>query len=303
MTLTKRIADFFPLWALLFSLMALAWPGFFAGGQLAIIPLLGVVMFGMGATLTSADFAPVIRKPGLIAIGLALQYGVMPLAGWIIARAMGFGPEMTAGIIIVGSCPGGTASNVVTYLARGDVALSITLTFCSTLLAVALTPILTLLYAGARIDVPAAAMTWSVFEIVILPVAAGVMVNSFWGQRLERVRGFLPALSVLAIVAIISIIVGLNAGSLANTAAPVAVAVVLHNFVGLMAGFWVSWIIGLNPVVCRTLAIEVGMQNSGLGVALALKYFGAAAALPAAFFSVWHNLSGSFIAAYWARKK
>ncbi|MDH5509243.1 MAG: bile acid:sodium symporter family protein [Nitrospinota bacterium] len=303
----QRFSDLFPLWALLFSGLALWFPGFFAAGAPTIIPLLGVVMFCMGVTLGPEDFRRVAKMPGVVALGLALQYGAMPFFGWLIARVMDFPPEVAAGIIIVGACPGGTASNVVTYLAKGHLALSITLTLCSTLLAAALTPTLIWVYAGAWIDVPVAAMTWSVFKIVLIPVALGVAVNTIWKNRVTRALHVFPAVSVAAIVVIIAIILGLNAESIGKSGGAVAVAVIIHNVLGLAAGYWLSWALGsfwalaADTATRRTLAIEVGMQNSGLGVALALKYFGAAAALPGAIFSIWHNLSGAFLASYWSR--
>ena len=298
----ERFTLFFPLWAVLFSGLALWFPRFFASGAPAIIPLLGLVMFGMGATLTAADFKRVLQSPAIVALGMALQYGAMPFFGWIIARTMGFAPDVAAGIIIVGSCPGGTASNVVTYLAKGNLALSITLTLCSTLAAVALTPALTWGYAGAWIDVPVAGMTWSVFKIVLIPVAAGVALNTFRGEWTAKASSIFPAISVAAIVLIIAIIVGLNANSLSGSIGAMAMAVIIHNMLGMATGYWVSYILTQDTAVRRTLAIEVGMQNSGLGVALALKYFGAAAALPGALFSIWHNISGATMAAYWTRK-
>ena len=297
-TLTR----FFPAWAVLFSVMAWAWPQFFSSGKPAIVPLLGVVMFGMGMTLTTADFAEALRRPRVVGLGVALQYAVMPLAAWIIGLALDLPVELLAGLVLVGACPGGTASNVICYLARGDVALSITLTTVSTLLAIALTPALTWLYVGQTIPVPVASMLWSILKIVLLPVALGVLANHLFGRRLAPVKHAFPLISVMAIAAIIGIIVALNRDSLTTLGTAVAMAVVLHNAAGLAAGYGATRLLGLDKRTARTLAIEVGMQNSGLGVALAVKYFSAAAALPGALFSVWHNLSGSLLASFWARK-
>ena len=226
----------------------------------------------------------------------------MPFAAWAIALALGLSPALTAGLVLVGASPGGTASNVVCYLARGDLALSITLTTASTLLAVVATPLLTWLYVGQQVPVPVFDMLFSIFKIVLLPVVLGVAVNSLAGRRLEPVKQFFPLLSVAAIVFIIAIVVALNRDNLAQTGILVALAVVLHNAVGLAAGYWFGLRFTGDPRIARTLAIEVGMQNSGLAVALAVKYFSAAAALPGALFSIWHNLSGSTLAAVWSRR-
>jgi BASS family bile acid:Na+ symporter len=301
--LMHPITTLFPLWALAFSLLAFSQPDWFIGAKPWIVPLLGVVMFGMGMTLTWADFAAVLRRPRRIGLGVALQYLVMPLAAWAIAQALGLSPELTAGLVLVGASPGGTASNVVCFLARGDVALSITLTTASTLLAIVATPVLTWLYVGKQVPVPVLDMLLSIFKIVLLPVTLGVLVNSFFGRRLASWKHLFPVLSVVAIVVIIAIVVALNQSSIANTGWLVAAAVILHNGCGLTAGFGVGLLATRDERVARTLAIEVGMQNSGLAVALAVKYFSAAAALPGALFSIWHNLSGSLLAALWSRRR
>lgn len=298
----NRITSLFPLWALLFSLLALWRPDWFAGGKPLIVPLLGLVMFGMGMTLTWRSFAEVMRHPRRVGLGVALQYLVMPFAAWMIALALGLPVELAAGLVLVGASPGGTASNVVCFLARGDLALSITLTTVSTLLAIVATPLLTWLYVGQQVPVPMASMLRSIFEIVLLPVALGVAVNSLLARRLTRVEQLFPLLSVAAIVIIIAIVVSLNQPSLAETGVLVALAVVLHNACGLAAGYLLGLWLTRDERTARTLAIEVGMQNSGLAVALAVKYFSAAAALPGALFSIWHNLSGSMLAGFWSRR-
>ncbi|HWP83692.1 MAG TPA: bile acid:sodium symporter family protein [Terriglobia bacterium] len=303
MQLANRLVTLFPLWALLGTLAALQWPSLLSPLGPAIVPLLGVVMFGMGLTLTARDFLEVAQRPWLIAFGAALQFGIMPLGGWLVGHTLRLPPDLLAGVILVGSCPGGTASNVITYLARGDVPLSITLTTVSTLLAVALTPALTWLYAGQTVPVPVAPMLLSILNVVVLPVAGGVVLNRLWGNRLRKLQDFFPLLSVLAIVVIIAIVVALNAGRMTALAGPVALAVVLHNGLGLAGGYALPKLLGYEPRICRTISIEVGMQNSGLGVALATQFFSATAALPAAFFSVWHNLSGALLAGYWSRQQ
>lgn len=298
-----RVTRLFPLWALLGSLLAWLQPGWFSPLQTAIVPLLGLVMFGMGITLTGENFMTVLRQPLPVAIGVTMQFLLMPLAGWLLALAAGLPPQLAVGLILLGSCPGGTASNVICYLARGDVALSITLTATSTLLAVIATPLLTLLYAGQAVPVPAFDMLLSIVRIILLPVSLGVILNHYCHRPLAAARNYFPLVSVGAIVTIIAIIVALNHARLGQLAPAVAVTVVAHNAFGLLAGYRLARWLGRDERESRTLAIEVGMQNSGLAVALAVKYFSATAALPGALFSIWHNLSGSLLAAVWGRDR
>jgi BASS family bile acid:Na+ symporter len=290
----------FPLLAALGVAVALFFPDPIVFLRPAIVPLLGIVMFGMGLTLAGRDFIAVAKRPGIVVLGIVLQFGIMPLAAWMVGQAMRLPVELIIGLILVGSCPGGTASNVICYLARADVALSITLTTISTLLAVVCTPILTWLYAGQMVQVPMGPMLISIVKVIILPVAAGLAANYFLGARLDRVRNTFPLISVAAIVIIIAIVVALNADADADLIWPLIFAVALHNTLGMAAGYGIPLLMGVDARTCRTLAIEVGMQNSGLGVALATQFFSAAAALPGAVFSVWHNLSGAALAAFWA---
>jgi BASS family bile acid:Na+ symporter len=294
-------ATLFPLLALSGSLVAYLHPHWLAPLKPAIVPLLGVVMFGMGVTLSWQQLAGVWRQPHRVALGLALQFGVMPLAAWAIGYGMALSPALIAGLVLVGASPGGTASNVVCYLARGDVALSITLTIASTLLAVVATPALTWLYVGQQVPVPVWEMLWSIAKIVLLPVALGVAVNTWLGTRIAPLKNLFPVLSMVAIVSIIAIIVALNHGRIGAGGWLIALAVVAHNAIGLGAGYGVGWLVTRDFRAARTFAIEVGMQNSGLAVALAVQYFSAAAAIPGALFSIWHNLSGSALAAWWSR--
>ncbi|NEX21659.1 bile acid:sodium symporter family protein [Thiorhodococcus mannitoliphagus] len=298
----NRSITLFPLLALIGVAIALGMPEWLVGLKPAIVPLLGVVMFGMGITLTLDDFASVTRRPGIILLGMALQYGVMPLAGWLIGLSLGLPSALLVGFVLLGASPGGTASNVICYLARGDVALSITLTTVSTLAAVLLTPALTWLYVGERVPVPALDMLISIAKIILAPVALGLLINRFLGARLERAKQVFPLVSMAAILVIIAIIVALNHSSLVEVGRLVLLAVVLHNAVGLLSGYWAARALGQDRRSARTLAIEVGMQNSGLAVALAVKYFSAASALPGALFSVWHNLSGAALASWWSRR-
>lgn len=299
----KRATELFPLWAILLSAAAYKAPAFWVSFKGMIVPLLGVVMFGMGITLTVADFRGVLRRPGVVGIGVLLQYLLMPLIAVCIGRLLRLPDELLVGMVLVGCAPGGTASNVICYLARADVALSITLTLTSTLISFIVTPALTWVYIGRMVTVPVGQMLVTILKIIIVPVVLGVGVNTLWGRRLEKFKHVFPLISVLAIVIIIAIIVGLNHEHIATAGGIVIVAVIAHNALGLASGYGLAKVFKFDDKRARTVAIEVGMQNSGLAVALAVKYFSALAALPGALFSIWHNLSGAFLARYWSRKE
>ncbi len=289
----------FPLWALIFSFLAWWLPDWFRQVDWAIVPLLAVIMFAMGLTLSWQDFLRVRTKPRIIVLGLCLQFGLMPLLAWLIAAALGLSPLLASGLILVGACSGGTASNVIAYLANGDVALSITLTAISTLLAVVMTPLLSWVYIDAAIAVPVWSMLKTILLLVIFPVLAGMSANQFYPRLVQPMHKYCPLVAMAAIVFIIAIVVALNHGQLGDMSVLLLLAVATHNLAGLGLGFLIARQLGHDSRVARTLAIEVGMQNSGLAVALALKNFAALAALPGAMFSIWHNISGSVFAAFW----
>ena len=291
------------MWAIILSVTAFFFPYLFAGLRTAIIPLLSVVMFCMGMTLKWSDFKETVKSPKIILIGVLLQYFVMPLSAFLISRLFGLSPEYVAGMVLVGSSAGGTASNVICYLARGNVALSITLTMVSTLIAVFAMPSLSLLYLHQIVHVPFLKMLFSILQMVLIPVLAGTTLNTFLGIKLKKIGPVFPFVSTIAIVAIIAIIIGLNQTKLKEVGLLIICAVMLHNLSGLLIGFWFPKSLGYDDRTCRTLSIEVGMQNSGLSVALAVKHFSVMAAIPGAIFSIWHNLSGSFLAGYWSFKK
>lgn len=297
----QRLTQLFPLWAVLFSLFAGWQPQWLTAGKPAIVPLLMLIMFGMGLSLTWSDFQQALKRPAIIGLGVLLQYTLMPLLAFVVGRLLALPPELLAGLVLVGACPGGTASNVIAYLARANVALSVAITFASTLIAVIATPLLTWLYLGERIPVPFSGMFMSLIQIVVIPVVAGCLLNTFLQRQLAPARELFPLISVAAIVLVIGIIVALNAERISEAGLLVVAAVMLHNGFGLVSGYGVARLLRLDKVTARTLAIEVGMQNSGLGVALAIKHFTPLAALPGALFSVWHNLSGSLLASYWQR--
>jgi len=298
----KRIMHrvFLPL-ALLGSAFALWRPEAFAWARGYIPTLLGVIMFGMGMTLTGRDFAAVFRMPVVVATGLAAQFVFMPLAAFVLATIFGFEQALLVGMVLVGSSPGGTASNVVAYLAGANVALSVTLTACATLLAPLLTPALVGVYAGAVVDVPLWPMVASVARIVLLPVLCGIALRHWLGTRLDPLlRGF-PWVAMFAIVLVIAIIIALNRTIVLDFPLALMVAVALHNLLGLAAGNLSGRLLGVGERERRTLAIEVGMQNSGLAVALASQFFAPLSALPGALFSLWHNVSGVLLANWWRR--
>ena len=295
-------ATYFPVGAIVITGFAVIFPDVLIPLRPAIVPLLGIVMFGMGMTLKFEDFKRVFLQPEIIVLGFLLQYLLMPFIAWLLSRLLQLPLPLMAGLILVGSCPGGTASNVICYLARGDVALSISLTSINTVMAILMTPLLTWLYIGQKVPVPVPAMMLSILKIIIIPVLLGLLLNQWLGKKLEKIKHFFPLVSTLAIILIIGIIMASNHTELPKLALPVIIAVILHNGSGLAGGFLIPRILGFDEKTCRTLSIEVGMQNSGLGVVLADRFFSAMAALPGAIFSVWHNISGALLAAVWSRQ-
>lgn len=293
---------FFPFGAIGISLFSFYYPGVLSEYRHAIVPLLGVVMLGMGMTLRPENFLEILKRPGLVTLGVSLQYLLMPFIAWAVSMMLGLPAELMIGMILVGTCPGGTASNVICYLARGDVALSITLTTVSTLLAVVLTPVITWVYINQAVPVPVADMMLNIFRIIVLPVLAGMAMNTYCGRYLHSLKHVFPLVSVTAIILIIGIIVALNRAQLPYLALPVITAVFWHNVLGLAAGWFLAGFFTKDDRIRRALAIETGMQNSGLGVALAQAYFPPPASLPGALFSIWHNITGSILAGYWTRR-
>jgi BASS family bile acid:Na+ symporter len=299
--MARRLISLFPLAAVGAASGAYLWPAPFVRAGGAIVPLLMLVMLGMGYTLTPGDFRAVLRSPRLVLLGVGLHYTVMPAAAWLVIRLLHLDAATAVGVVLVGATSAGTASNVISYLARGNVALSVTLTAVSTLLAVVLMPLIASLMLARTIEVPAGEMMLAVAQVAIGPVAVGMALRQLSGARAARLLAAFPALSALAVLAVIAIVVGLNAPRLSVAGPAVLAAVALHNGIGLAAGYGFARLAAADEASARTIAIEVGMQNSGLSVALALKLFTPAAALPGAIFSVWHNLTGSALAALWAR--
>ena len=297
------LSRLFPLLAIAFSLAAMSVPTMFTPGQPLIMPLLSGIMFMMGLSLEKADAARILADPRPVAVGVALQFLLMPILALTLAELFQLSAQLTFGMVLLGSCAGGTASNVICYLARGDVALSVSMTFASTLVGVVATPLLCQFYLSQQIDLDRLAMVISLVQIVFLPVTAGFMVRAGLPRLSAKLQPLLPSLSIVGILAVIAIVVALNAGQLGGLSALLIVAVVLHNLLGIVAGFLLSRLFGFDLRQSQTIAIEVGMQNSGLAAALSLQFFSATAALPAALFSIWHNVSGALLAGYWGRRR
>jgi BASS family bile acid:Na+ symporter len=261
-----------------------------------------VVMFGMGMTLTWENFKNVFRSPGVIAFGVILQYLIMPFTAFAVAKVFNLPAGLMTGIILVGCSPAGTASNVMCYLGNADVALSVTLTATNTFASVIATPSFSYLFLHQIVPVPFLDMMYSILQIVLIPVLIGTAANSIFGSKIINVRRLFPILSMLAIVIIIAIIVALNRDKILNVDAITIISVILLNLIGYLLGYHIPKLFKYDKKICRTIAIEVGMMNSGLSVALALKYFSALAALPGAIFSIWQNISSSMLACWWRYK-
>ncbi len=267
--------------------------------------LLGIVMFGMGLTLKASDFKVVFSRPKDIIIGCLAQFTIMPLLAFALTKLLGLPADLTIGVILVGTCPGGTSSNVMTYLAKGDVPLSVGMTGISTILAPFLTPMLTYLFAGQSVDVNMMSMFMSIVKVVIVPIGAGCLLNKFFSSLTQKLVNVLPLVSVSAIVAIVAAVVSANSARIMTCGLLIVVVVILHNLCGYGLGFAIGKVLKLDMAKCKAVAIEVGMQNSGLATSLAGTHFAAypLATIPGAVFSVWHNISGAVFANFMADKK
>ncbi|UKK54615.1 bile acid:sodium symporter family protein [Prevotella sp. E2-28] len=267
--------------------------------------LLGVVMFGMGLTLRLQDFKVVFSHPKDVVIGCLAQFTVMPLLAWALTRILSLDEALALGVILVGCCPGGTASNVITYLAKGDLALSVGMTGVSTLLAPFLTPLLTWALAGKSVDVDVLSMFLSILWVVILPIVVGLVIKTLCPKFTEKAVDYLPAFSSIAIAFIVAIIIAANADKLWVGGLIIVLVVMLHNVFGLAIGYLIGRLLGLSEPKKRAISIEVGMQNSGLASSLATLHFAAypLATIPGAIFSVWHNISGAVVAYLYRKVK
>jgi BASS family bile acid:Na+ symporter len=293
----------FPLWVILFSAWALLKPQYWSDISFLIVPLLSVVMFSMGLTLTIEDFLKIFKNFKIVCLGILLQFLIMPILGFLLVKSFNIEQIIGIGVILVGCAPGGTASNVICFLAKGDVALSISLTICSTILAVFFMPALFWLYTGSNIEIPVYQMMLSIFNIIIIPVFLGIILNSITFFNLEKIKLCLPLIAVIAIIFIIAIIIASNANQIFKYGPKIFFIVICHNLLGIFLGFYLCKKMNYSEKIAKTLAIEIGMQNSGLATALAIKFFGPLAGLAGAFFSIWHNISGPILASYWKRKQ
>ena len=309
MKVLEKISDFAGKWmaiiALLVAIIALLAPDpvHAALPTSWVNPLLGIVMFGMGMTLKLGDFKVVFTKPKAVITGILSQFIIMPLLAWALCTVFQLPTELAVGVILVGCCPGGTSSNVMTYLSKGDVALSVGMTACTTVLAPIVTPALVLLLAGQSVDVSYVSMLMSIVQVVLVPIILGFIINAIAPKIADVFGKVLPLISVVAISLIIMAVVSANAAKLMTVGALIIVVVMLHNLCGYALGYLAGRALGLSHAQMRTLSIEVGMQNSGLATSLATVHFAAMplAAVPGAVFSVWHNISGAIYANILAR--
>jgi BASS family bile acid:Na+ symporter len=271
--------------------------------KLLIVPLLQIIMFGMGTTMSLRDFAGVIKMPRGVLIGLLCQYSIMPTVGFALATAFGFPPEIAAGVILIGSSPSGLASNVMTYLAKANLALSITLTAVSTVLAPLTTPFLMEMFAGQFVPIDFWGMMWSIIKIVILPIVGGLAFNHFFHGKAPWLDKAMPIVSMAGIAIIITIITAAGRDSLLSIGIALVAAAIIHNALGYFFGYWGCRLLRLPEKDCRTIALEVGMQNGGLASGIALEMGKVATiGLAPAVFGPWMNISGSSLATWWGER-
>lgn len=299
---SQWIGKTFAIWALLSAVLGFIFPEFFASFAKYIVPILGIIMFGMGTTLRTEDFVEIIKRPKLILVGLLAQFTLMPLIAYVLTVVFKLDPMIAVGVILVGCCPGGTSSNVITFLAKGDVALSVSITSISTLLAPILTPILLKIFAGQLIEIELASMMISITKMVILPILLGLAFHKILGAKVQIANDILPMVSVLGIAIIIAAVIAVSRDTILTSGLLVFIVVALHNCIGYLLGYLLAKLSGFSEAQRRAIMVEVGMQNSGLGAALAATYFNPAASLPSAIFSVWHNFSGALVANFFVGK-
>ncbi|XZV64970.1 bile acid:sodium symporter family protein [Acinetobacter baumannii] len=301
---TQFVQKTFALWVIIFATLALWQPEFFVWLKAYIPWILGIIMLGMGMTMTVDDFKGVLQSPKAVLIGVVAQFVVMPGLAFILCKLFNLPPEIAVGVILVGCCPGGTASNVITYMAKGNVALSVACTSVSTLLAPVLTPAIFYLLASQWLKIDAASMFISILQVVLLPIVIGLILRTWLKRQVESYIQVMPLVSVIAIVAIVAAIIGGSKVAILQSGLLILAVVILHNGLGYLLGFAAARFFKLPYADSKAIAVEVGMQNSGLGVALAAVHFAASpiTAVPSAIFSLWHNISGPALATYWASK-
>jgi bile acid:Na+ symporter, BASS family len=268
-----------------------------------IVPLLQIIMFGMGTTMGLKDFEAVVKSPKSVIIGLICHFTIMPIVGFTLANVFSFPPEIAAGVILVGCSPSGLASNVISYIAKANVALSITITACATLLAPVLTPALMKLLAGEFIEIEFFKMMIEILKIIILPIGVGLLVNKLFQKQIDTLNKYMPIVSMVGIALIICIITAAGRDSLLQVGMALVVCTLIHNLSGFLLGYWGGRILNLPEQDCRTVAIEVGLQNGGLasGIALQMGKVATVGLAPALFGPIM-NITGSLLASWWSKK-
>ncbi|MEX2232964.1 MAG: bile acid:sodium symporter family protein [Cyclobacteriaceae bacterium] len=298
----------YTFWILTAVTFSLYYPEYFTGigdfsFKLLIVPLLQLIMFGVGTTMGYKDFGAIFRTPKAVIIGLTCQFTIMPLVGFTIANAFNFPPEIAAGVILIGCVPSGLASNVMSYIANANVALSITVTALATLLSPLLTPMLMKLLAGQFVSVDFLDMMWEIIKIVIIPICAGLLYNYFLGGKFAWLDKAMPVVSMVSIALIITIITAAGRDGLLAVGALLVLAVLIHNLTGFLLGYTAAKLFGVDEKSCRTIAIEVGLQNGGLASGLALQMGKVATVgLAPAIFGPLMNITGSSLATWWRTK-
>lgn len=290
------------LWVVVCSVIAFFNPEPFKPIGKYISYLLGVIMLGMGLTMSFEDFRLVLTRPKDVFYGVFFRYLIMPLVGFGVAKMLALPPALAAGMVLLGTCPSGTGSNVMTYISKGDTALSVTVSSINTILAPVLTTYIFQLLAGSMIPIDVLALLIDIVKIVLVPVAVGVALHAAVPRLVEKLTKVVPAVSVVFIIAIMASVVALNASKMATMAIVLCLAVALHNVAGLILGYFAGRTVGMPEKQSRAVTFEIGMENSGLAVALALAHLDPMAALPGAVMSVWEYVTGSLLASYWGNK-
>lgn len=300
--LAQFICKHMALWVVVFSVIAFFYQAPFKPIGKYISYMLGVIMLGMGITMSLDDFRLVLTRPKDVFYGVVFRYLIMPFVGFGVAKMLGLPPALAAGMVLLGACPSGTGSNVMTYIAKGDTALSITVSSVNTILAPVLTTYIFSMLAGSMIPIDIKALLLDIVMIVLIPVGAGVALHMIAPSLVEKLTKVVPAVSVIFIIAIIASVVALNAAKMATMALILCVAVMIHNVAGLLLGYFAGKAVGMSEKKSRAITFEIGVENSGLAVALALAHLDPMAALPAAVMTVWEYLSGTMLAGYWGNK-
>lgn len=301
--LAHFICKYMTLWVILISVIAFYNPEPFKPIGKNISYMLGIIMLGMGLTMSLEDFRLILTRPKDVFYGVFFRYLIMPLVGFGVAKVLGLSPALAAGMVLLGACPSGTGSNVMTYIAKGDTALSVTVSSVNTILAPVLTTYIFSFLAGAMIPIDIGALLLDIVKIVLVPVSIGIAMHTAAPKLVEKLVKVVPAVSVIFIITIMSSVVALNAAKMATMALVLCLAVAIHNIAGLVFGYYAGKAVGMSEKKSRAVTFEIGMENSGLAVALAMAHLDPMAALPGAVMTVWEYMTGSLLASYWGNKK